>query len=102
MGRSRVLNPVWLRSPCSLLFAVFAALLFTLSTTGNAQELKRMATIGFLSEGFPSSEIDATRIEAFRQGLRELGYSEEKNISIEYHFAEGKRERLPALTAQLV
>lgn len=61
-----------------------------------------MPTIGFLSEGFSSSAIDAVRIEAFRQGLRELGYSEGKNISVEYRFAEGKRERLPDLAAELV
>ena len=42
------------------------------------------------------------RIDAFRQGLRELGYVEDKNIVIEWRFGEGKRDRLPALVAELV
>lgn len=56
--------------------------------------------IGFL--GAASVSADTTRIQAFRNGLVELGYVEGRNISIEYRHAEGKLERLPDLAAELV
>ena len=68
--------------------------------SADAQQPKKVPRIGFLSASSPS--VVATRIEAFRQGLRELGYVEGKNIVIEYRYAEGKLDRLPALAAELV
>jgi putative ABC transport system substrate-binding protein len=65
-----------------------------------AQQAKKVPQIGFLGAASPYA-IEA-RIEAFRQGLRELGYVEGKNIIIEYRYAEGKYDRLPALAAELV
>jgi putative ABC transport system substrate-binding protein len=62
-----------------------------------AQQAGKVARIGYLSPGSAS-----VRIDAFRQGLRELGYVEEKNILIEYRFAEGNFDRLADLAAQLV
>ena len=56
--------------------------------------------IGFLAAASPSA-ISA-RIEAFRQGLRELGYMEGKNIVVEWRYAEGKLDRVPELAAELV
>jgi putative tryptophan/tyrosine transport system substrate-binding protein len=56
--------------------------------------------IGYLAANFPSTNL--ARIEAFRQGLRDLGYVEGKSIVIEWRYAEGKPDRLPALAAELV
>src|SRR6516162_3611500 len=65
-----------------------------------AQQPTRIPRIGFL-EATSYSTIQA-RVEAFLQGLRELGYVEGKNIHIEYRWAEGKLDRLPNLAAELV
>ena len=75
------------------------ALLFALCLSAEAQQ-KKNARIGFLGATSPS--VEAARIDAFRQGLRELGYVEGKNIVIEWRWAEGKAERLPGLAAELV
>ena len=65
-----------------------------------AQQPKKVPRIGFLS-GVSLSTISA-RIDAFRQGLRELGYVEGKNIVIEWRSTERKVDLLPALAAELV
>jgi|SRR5215510_1339897 len=65
-----------------------------------AQQPKKVPQIGYLSVSSPSAM--STRTEAFRQGLRELGYVEGKNIVIEWRSAEGKRDRVPSLAAELV
>ena len=65
-----------------------------------AQSPVKAARIGILAAGTASTQ--AVRHEAFRQGLNELGYVEGRNIVIEYRYAEGKTERLPALAAELV
>ena len=61
---------------------------------------RRFPRIGYLAATSLSSM--SARTEAFRQGLRELGYVEGKNIVIEYRYAEGKLERVPALATELV
>jgi putative ABC transport system substrate-binding protein len=82
-------------------FAVLlGALLLALCVRAEAQQAKKVPRIGFLSAVSPST-ISA-RVEAFRQGLRELGYVEGKNIVIEWRYAEGKADRLPAYAAELV
>src|SRR5262245_52405919 len=76
------------------------AVLLALSVPAEAQQPEKVPRIGFLGGSSPSA-ISA-RIESFRQGLRELGYVEGKNIVVEYRHAEGKQDRLPALAAELV
>ena len=66
----------------------------------HAQQPGKIPRIGYLSTNTPAAM--STRTEAFRQGLRELGYVEGKNIVIEHRYAEGKRDRLPTLAAELV
>ena len=66
----------------------------------SAQQPKKVPRIGYLS---PLSASRSTAgVEAFRQGLRESGYIEGKNILIEYRWAEGKIDRLPELATELV
>jgi putative tryptophan/tyrosine transport system substrate-binding protein len=71
-----------------------------LCTSAAAQQSTKIPRIGFLSTS--SLSANAARTEAFRQGLRELGYVEGKNIVIDWRSAEGKADRLPALAAELV
>ena len=59
-----------------------------------------MPVVGFLFS--ESADPVADRLLAFRQGLKETGYVEGENVGIDYRFAEGQSERLPALAAELV
>jgi putative tryptophan/tyrosine transport system substrate-binding protein len=77
-----------------------SAMLSALCFSAEAQQPTKVSRIGFLSA--PSPSAVSARAEAFRQGLRELGYVEGKDIAIEYRYAEGKLDRLPALAAELV
>jgi putative ABC transport system substrate-binding protein len=80
--------------------SVLCAVLVALCVSVEAQQPKKVRRIGYLSG--TSSSATLARVEAFRQGLHELGYVEGKNIVIEYRYAEGKDDRLPALAADLV
>ena len=81
-------------------FWLLATILLVTVPFAEAQQAKKLPRIGYLSAGSPST--NSARIEAFRQGLRELGYVEGKNIVIEYRYAEGKLDRLSELAAELV
>jgi putative ABC transport system substrate-binding protein len=76
------------------------ALLFALCTSAEAQQPAKMPRIGYLTASSLSAVAD--RAEAFRQGLRELGYIDGKNIIIEWKSADGKVDRLPGFAAELV
>jgi ABC-type uncharacterized transport system substrate-binding protein len=76
------------------------AVLLALCSSTQAQQSSKIHRIGFLVPA-SFSAIEA-RAEAFRQGLRELGYVEGKNIVIEYRYADGKFDRLSELAAELV
>ena len=77
-----------------------SAMLFALSSPAAAQQPKKVPQIGILTPVPVSARVNV--FEAFRKGLRELGYIEGKNIAIEIRSAEGKQERFPALAAGLV
>ena len=74
------------------------ALLFALCFSVEAQP-KKIARMGFL--GGSSASAYSSFLEAFRQSLHDLGYDEGQNIAIDYRYGEGKRDRLPGLSADL-
>ena len=84
----------------SIFFWLLATVLLTTVSPAEAQQPKKVPRIGYL--GATSASSESLRHEAFRQGLREVGYIEGQNITIEYRYAEGKLDRLPALAAELV
>ena len=65
-----------------------------------AQQPAGLPTIGFLSNASPDAFLD--RLDAFRSGLRDIGYVEDRNVAIKYRWAEGHNDRLPPLAAELV
>src|SRR6266478_6196458 len=83
-----------------ILVSMLAVVIVAFVHLAEAQQPKKLHRIAFLLGG-PSSFYSA-RIDVFKQGLKELGWIEGKNIAIEYRYAEGKADRLPALAAELV
>jgi putative ABC transport system substrate-binding protein len=81
-------------------FLINGLAMLVLPLVAHAQQPKKIARIGFLSAASLSGNVD--RLEAFRQGLRELGYVEGRNVAIEARWAEGKYDRLPGFAAELV
>jgi len=83
-----------------VLSILFLVVLLDVAVIAEAQPLTKHSRIGFLNVGTPATS--PARQEVFRQGLRDLGYLEGKNIVIEWRYAEGKPDRLPAIAADLV
>jgi putative tryptophan/tyrosine transport system substrate-binding protein len=92
--KSKIENPKWLG------LWVFILVLVVSGTVANAQQAKKIPRIGYLST--LDQARDSGRFQAIRLGLRELGYIEGQNITIEYRYAEGKQDRLPELVNELV
>jgi putative ABC transport system substrate-binding protein len=84
------ISPLWL----------VAVLLVGHVHVSEAQQPKKIARIGYLSNSDPAT--DSARSEGIRLALRDLGYIEGQNIAIEYRYAEGKLDRVPELAAELV
>jgi ABC-type uncharacterized transport system substrate-binding protein len=81
-----------------LFYVALCAMLLALSVSAPAQQPGKIPTIGFMRGGSPSDP----EVEAFRQGLRELGYIEGKNIIIEFRNTDGKTDHFSGVAAELV
>jgi putative ABC transport system substrate-binding protein len=110
------MNPFWILDPSiqlrtgfgfsikeavqKILFIILSAMLFGLCASVEAQQPKRIPRVGFLIASAASAQ--ESRLEAFKQGLRELGYTDRQNIIIELRSGDGTPERLAAAAAELV
>jgi putative tryptophan/tyrosine transport system substrate-binding protein len=79
---------------------LFAGAMLAVAVTANAQQPRKIVRIGYLAGA--SLSANKARVEALRQGLRDLGYVEGKNLAIEFRYAEVSFERLSAFAAELV
>jgi putative ABC transport system substrate-binding protein len=82
--------------------AVVAVLLLAAPLAVGAQQPGAVHRLGFLLPGASGAAATQVLLDAFRNGLRELGWIEGQNVTIEYRFAEGKQDLLPELAAELV
>src|SRR5262245_32707334 len=89
----------------NVLSIALCSILSALCFAAEAQQPTSVPRIGFLSRDLHPADSRAPsprNLDAFRQGLRELGYIEGKNIVIEYRYSDGRNERMPALAEELI
>ena len=84
-----------------LALSFLGALLFVLSLPAQAQQPAKIARIGYVS-GQGDPKAPGPLVEGFRQGLRDLGYIEEKNILVGYCYIEGKSDSILSLVVEFV
>jgi putative ABC transport system substrate-binding protein len=84
--------------PVTIFILTLALGVISMPLAADAQQPAKVPRIGILRPGSPPDPL----VEGFQQGLRDLGYVEGRNISIEYRWAGGREERLPSLAADLV
>ena len=86
-----------------LVYALLPALILVTTHIAEAQKAEKVPLVGILSPGSAALRDGYVQfVEAFRQGLHELGYVEGKNILFEYRYAEGKLDRMPGLVGELL
>src|SRR5687768_14928298 len=95
----KAVSSQWSVASENIFWVALCAMLLALCSSVEAQQPAKMPRIGFLLPYSPGLDV---RVEAFRQGLRELGYVEGQNVVIEYRWADGRFEHLPDLAADLV
>ena len=98
LRRMAYLSRMVVKSTATRLAVVAAVLLLAVPVAAQAQQAAKVYRIGFVSPASPNIETS----RAFRQGIRELGYVEGRNVIIEARYAEGQSERLPDLVAEVL
>ena len=101
----REIRSRWSRGDSRVFCVALCTLFFSLYLSAHGQQAKSVPRIGYLSRDLHPADSRAAsprNLEAFVQGLRQLGYIEGQTISVEYRYADGRLERLPALAQELI